>query len=95
MPKIVPFKSKEDQFEEWFTDTWKLNFKGKPAPESAILIFEAKTEDGKSIAHETHFGMTLENYNWFLKCYEDKVRELQFEDWMRKNMDKYIEYING
>lgn len=95
MPKVVQFKSKEDQFKSWFYDMWDANFKDQPAPESAILIFESKDENGKSLAHEVHFGMTMENYNWFLKCFEDKVRELQFDDWMQKNIDKYIQIINS
>lgn len=95
MSNVVEFKNKDQQFEEWWKDVFETNFKDKPAPPSAIIIWENVNEDGTSQAYSAHYNCKLREWEWFLRGMDDKVREMLFDKWIRDHLDEYIEYLNS
>lgn len=95
MSNVVEFKNKDQQFEEWWKEVFEINFKGKPAPPSAIVLWENVDDKGMSTAHCVHYNCEMREWEWFLRCFDDKVREMLFDKWIREHLDEYIEYLNS
>lgn len=95
MSKILEFKNKDQQFEDWYKGVFEANFKDRKAPPSAILIWEEVDDEGMSQAHCVHYNCEIREWEWFKHCLDDKVQELLFDKWIREHLDEYIEYLNG
>lgn len=93
MSKIVEFKTKQTKFKEWLQEVNKLNFENKDI-ESAIIIWETKDNQNKCIANHARFNCDLSNMQWFKECLCEKVKELEFDKFMREHINEYIEFIN-
>lgn len=93
MSKIVEFKSKQTRFNEWLEEVNERNFKGKDI-ESAIIIWETKDKNGESTANHARFNCDLLNRKWFHRCLGENIKELEFDEYLRKHIHEYIEFIN-
>lgn len=93
MSKIVEFKSKQTRFKEWLEEVNELNFKDKEI-ESAMIIWETKDKNGESIANHVHLNCDLSNRKWFHRCLGENIKELEFDEYLRKHLNEYIEFIN-
>lgn len=91
---IVKFKDKKEQFKDWVADVMRENFEGKKPPSSAILLWEEQDDDGCSTAHCVHFDCSIKEWRWYNSCFGDKVREMEFDKWLREHINDYIEYVD-
>lgn len=90
--KIIEFKSKEQQFEQWWKDVYDTNFKDQSI-KSALVIFETADKDGCQ-AHSTRFECDLLNLKWFHRCLGEFIQKADFDKWMREHVNEYIEYLD-
>lgn len=93
MSKIVEFKSRQTKFKEWIQEVTEENFKDKKI-ESAIFMWETQDEKGYSTAHYCWFNCDLDNRKWFHRCLNEKIKEEEFDKFMREHVKDYIEIIN-
>lgn len=95
MAKIISFKSKESKFREWLKEVVKRNFLNKyPKIKSAVIIWDIDDEEANKITtmvarYET--GVT-ELYG-FKKNLEKVLRDLEIDEFLKKNIGNYIQYI--
>lgn len=92
MTNIIDFKTRAQQLDEWWREVYNTNFKDKNI-KSVLVIYEAEDDKGRSIANHARFECDKSNMEWFNNCLSDKVRELQFDEWMREHVNDYIGYI--
>ena len=90
--KILEFKTREEQFEDWFNEVKRTNFDGKRI-ESALFIWELPpTEDGYQATH-CKFNCDLDQLKWFHRELGEYIKEREFDEFMKKHVNEYIEYI--
>lgn len=90
MKKIVKFLNKQQQFEKWLDDVKKENF--KEAPPSALIIWEVSNKLGYTAMH-TNYNCDLDTLRWFHRSLGEKIKQLEFDKFMREHINEYIEYI--
>lgn len=88
---VIAFKSKEQQFEQWWKDVYDVNFKNQSI-KSALVIYETQDKNGYQASH-SRFSCDLTNLKWFHRCLGERIRELEFDKYLKENINKYIEYI--
>lgn len=91
--KIFEFKTREKQFIDWFNKVIELNFKEGVKVKSALVIWETESKDDSCIANHARFNCDLENFKWFNHAMGEKIKEMEFDEYMRKYINEYIEYI--
>lgn len=91
--KLFKFKSKKQLFNEWYQEAFNVNFKNNDV-KSALIIYETVDEKGHPIASHCRFNCDMTNLEWFHRCLGDKVKELQFDKFIKEHINDYIEYID-
>ena len=90
--RILEFKNRKEHFREWFAEIQKENFTDAEV-QSALFIWELPpTKDGFQATH-CRYNCDLDQLKWFCRQLEERIKELEFDKFMRENIDKYIEYI--
>lgn len=90
MSKVIDINTKEPVFPDWWREVAETNFQHSN-PKAVLLIWEG--EDGK--ANHCRYNCDYKTLDWFTACMNDKMRELQFDKWIREHLDEYIEYLNS
>lgn len=89
---IITFKSKAQNLKEWHDAVYQENL-SQPNIKSAMLLYEHVDKDG-SQAHAAWFECDLNQMKWFHKCLGEKIKELEFDKFLREHIDEYLEYVN-
>ena len=91
--KILKFKNRKEHFRDWLEEVQKENFIDNEI-KSAVFMWELPpTKDGYQVM-QCRYNCDLDQLKWFSRQLEEKIKELEFDKFMRENIDKYIEYIN-
>lgn len=89
---ILEFKTRQQQFEEWFEEVRKVNFEGQEI-KSALFIWElSPTKDG-FIATHCKFNCPLDQLKWFHRELGNYIRDREFDEYLRNHIQEYIEFI--
>lgn len=90
--KILEFKNRKQIFDEWLEEVTKRNFKDQHI-ESALFIWELpKTKEGYQGVH-CKFNCDLEQLKFFHRQLGEHIKELEFDEFLRENIQNYIQYI--
>ena len=90
---IIEFKTREKQFMDWFNKVIELNFQKDVKVKSALVVWETEDKDGTCTANHARFNCDLDNFKWFNRAINEKIKELEFDVFLRKHINDYIEYI--
>lgn len=93
MKNIFKFKSKKQLFEEWWQEVYVANFKNQDI-KSALIIYETADEKGEPLASHCRFNCDMTNLQWFNRCLGEKIKEMEFDKFMKEHINEYIEYID-
>ena len=90
--KILEFKSRKQIFDKWLEDVKTANFKDQHI-ESALFIWELPpTKEGYQSVH-CKFNCDLDQLKYFHRKLSEHIQELEFNKFLRENINDYIEYI--
>ena len=84
---IVEYKNRKQIFDSWFNTIYEKNFKDNE-PKSAIVIWEEPSQVSFS-----KYKCDLDQMKWFSRQLQEYIKELEFDEFLRKNIQNYIEYI--
>lgn len=91
--KIIEFKNRKQLFDEWLEEVTKRNFKDKQI-ESALFVWELpKTKDGYP-SEFCKFNCDLDQLKYFHRKLGEHIQEREFDEFLRENIQDYIEYID-
>lgn len=92
--KVISIKTKSQVFDDWLREVVEENkLHGQTAPESAVIIWEVKDEQGNSRAVSARFNAGLVELDWYYQCMGDYVLERKFDDFLKENIQYYLKYI--
>lgn len=91
--KILEFKNRKEHFNEWLQEVKQENFIDEEI-RSALFMWELPpTKDGYCVTH-CRYNCDLDQLKWFHRQLGEKIKELEFDKYLRENIQNYIEYIN-
>ena len=89
---IVEFKNKKQLFNEWLKAVNEENFENKEI-NSALFIWELpQTKEGFQ-ATCCRYKCDLDQLKWFHRQLGEYIKEWEFDEYLRKNIKDYIQYI--
>lgn len=89
---IVEFKNRKEQFAEWLEVVKQENFIDANI-QSALFIWELPpTKDGYQATH-CRFNCDLDTLKFFHRQLGEKIKEIEFDKFLRENINDYIQYI--
>lgn len=94
MSKVVEFKTRSKQLSEWFDEVVSRNGLLEQNVKSALFLWETKSKDNLSICMHARFNCDIDNFEWFKKCMEEQSFKNKVADYLRENINEFIEYIN-
>lgn len=94
MNKIVEFKTRSKQLSEWFDEVVSRNGLLEQNVKSALFLWETKSKDNLSTCMHAKFNCGTDNFEWFKKCMEEQSFKNKVADYLRENINEFIEYIN-
>lgn len=89
---ILEFKNRKQQFEEWLKEVEKTNFKDQEVS-SALFIWETPTNKEGYQATHCKFNCPLDQLKWFYKELGEYIKEREYDEYLRKHIHEYLEYI--
>ena len=89
---IITFKSRKQQFNEWYNEVTERNFKDTNNIPTALFLWETKTKDNH-IYNNAYFNCELDDLEWFYECLGKYIMERRFDEYLSKHIGEYIEYI--
>ena len=90
--KIVEFKNRKQQFDEWLKEVADVNFKNQEI-NSALFIWELPPEKDGFQATHCRYNCDLSQLKWFHRQLGEKIKELEFDEFLREHIGEYIEFI--
>lgn len=94
MSKIVEFKTRSKQLSEWFDEVVSRNGLLEQNVKSALFLWEIKTKDNLSTCMHARFNCDIDNFEWFTKCMEEQSFKNKVANYLKENINEFIEYIN-
>ena len=94
MSKIIEFKTRSKQLSEWFDEVVSQNGLLEQNVKSALLLWETKTKDNPSTCMHSRFNCDVDNFEWFKRCMEEQSFKNRVAEYLRENINEFIEYIN-
>ena len=94
MNKIVEFKTRSKQLSEWFDEVVSRNGLLEQNVKSALFLWETKSKDNLSTCMHAKFNCDTDNFELFKKCMEEQSFKNKVADYLRENINEFIEYIN-
>lgn len=94
MSKIVEFKTRSKQLSEWFDEVVSRNGLLEQNVKSALFLWERKTKDNLSTCMHARFNCDIDNFEWFTKCMEEQSFKNKVANYLKENINEFIEYIN-
>lgn len=89
---IITFKSRKQQFNDWLSDVTERNFKSDTNIPTALFLWETKNKDNH-FCNNAYFNCELDDLEWFYECHGKYIMERRFDEYLRKNIGDYIQYI--
>lgn len=94
MSKIVEFKTRSKQLSEWFDEVVSRNGLLEQNVKSALFLWKIKTKDNLSTCMHARFNCDIDNFEWFKKCMEEQSFKNKVANYLKENINEFIEYIN-
>lgn len=95
MCDIIEFKTRSKLLKEWLKEVIKINALTKnDNVKSAVIMWEDKNEKGESVLMHAKYNCGREEFEWMKNCLEAQVFNMKMDEFLRKNIGNYIEYIN-
>lgn len=89
---ILEFKNRKAKFKEWLKEVEKVNFDDQEIV-SALFIWEIPpTKEGFQATH-CRYNCDLEQLKWFHRMLGERIRELEFDKYLKEHINEYLEYI--
>lgn len=90
--KILEFKNRKEHFKEWLKEVEEVNFQDAEI-KSALFMWELPpTKDGYCVTH-CKYNCDLDQLKWFHRQLGERIKELEMDDFLRKHINDYIQYI--
>lgn len=90
--KIVDFKTRQKQFENWLKKVVEVNCKEETV-EHAVIVFEKKDKDGNTKLEAARFNSTVEEFEKFSLFLQDSILYSKIDGYLRQNIGDYLQYI--
>ena len=94
MGKIIEFKTRSKLLKEWLKEVIKINALTKNNDvKSAIIMWEERNEKGESVLMHAKYNCGMEEFEWMKNCLDAHIFNLKVDEYLRKNIGDYIDYI--
>lgn len=94
MNNIIGFKTRSKLLKEWLKEVIKINALTKNNDvKSAIIMWETKDKNGNSVLMHAKYNCGREEFEWMRNCMDAQVFNMKMDEYLKKNIGKYIEYI--
>jgi hypothetical protein len=94
MDNIIEFKTRSKLLKEWLKEVIKINALTKNNDvKSAIIMWETKDKNGNSVLMHAKYNCGMQEFEWMRNCMDAQVFNMKMDEYLKKNIGKYIEYI--
>lgn len=90
--KIVDFKTRQEQFENWIKKVVEANCTEETV-EHAVIVFERKDKEGKTSLDAARFNSTVTEFEKFSLFLQDAILYSKIDDYLKNNINDYLQYI--